>query len=126
MALIFWGLNNNNNKYILSALHTSNKSLTCYTKYWQFYLSCTLLCATAKVGHTVSTLVMVIPISPLAFPQRLPNTRYRPIAGSTVVDGFNTNVHTAVYNFKDTVEMLTVPPRGNSRRASGSWYVSGE
>lgn len=33
MALNFLGLKKIN-KYLLSALHTSNKSLTCYTKYW--------------------------------------------------------------------------------------------
>lgn len=45
-------------------------------------------------------LVVVIPMSTLAFPQSLPNTPHCPIPGSTVVNGFNTNMHTAVFKFK--------------------------
>lgn len=39
-------------------------------------------------------------MSALAFPQSLPNTPHSPFPGSSVVNGFNTNMHTAVFKFK--------------------------
>lgn len=66
-----------------------------------------LLSAAQNVGHEMCILVMAIPTSSLAFPQSLPNTPHGPIAGSTVVNGFNTNMHPAVFKFKG--------PHGKSR-----------
>ena len=44
--------------------------------------------------------VVPIPMSTLAFPHSLPNTPHGLIPASTAVNGFNTNMHTAVFKFK--------------------------
>lgn len=49
-----------------------------------------------EVRHEMCILLVEIPVSVLAFPQSLPNTPHSPITGSTVVNEFNTNMHTAV------------------------------